>query len=89
MIKLLKIIGKINNLFRRKSILDELNIVLVDKIGCGWYNLIDASGAIYEFQFENENARIYRKNDIVYDSKIAEEALNLYILVGKLPRMPK
>lgn len=82
-------ISYFKNLFRRKTILDDLAIVLVDKIGCGWYNLIDASGAIYEFQFEDENAYIYRINNIVYDSETAEEALNLYILVSKLPRMPK
>ena len=81
-------ISYLKNLFRRKTILDDLNIVLVDKIGCGWYNLIDASGAIYEFQFEDENAYIFRKNDIVYDSQTAEEALEIYILVSRLPRLP-
>ena len=83
-------IKKIKNLFHRKTILDDLSIVLVDKIGCGWYNLHSNSGVIYEFHYDEDGSIcIYHNGDIVFSIDDSSEAFSLYVTMNSLPGIHK
>lgn len=80
----------IKNIFRRKTILDDLSIVLVDKIGCGWYNLHSNNGVIYEFHYDEDGSiHIYHDGDIVFSSDDHSEAFSLYVTIYTLPGIHK
>jgi hypothetical protein len=84
------VIEWIKSIFKRKTILDELSIVLVDKIGCGWYNLHSSDGVLYEFQYDEDSiVNIYRDRDIIFTSDIYSESFSLYILIKSMPRITK
>lgn len=80
-------INWIINLFRSKSIFEKLNIISVDKKGCGWYNLYDSDANIYEFYFDGQEVDLYDGRILIYSTHDAFAATDLYLKVRKLPRI--
>lgn len=83
-------ISFLKNLFKKRTILDELSIVLVDKVGCGWYNLHSKDGTIYEFNFDEDGyVHIYYNRCVVFYNDDINDTVTLYLLVQSHPRIIK